>query len=231
MGLSPASKATQHFRRGLRGAGYFEGRDVIIEWRSAEGDNNRVTELASDLVRRGVDVIVQDRTFGTRETMPLTTTIPIVMALGVNPLGSGLVQSLSRPGGNVTGLSMMTSYVNSKRLQLLKDTAPQVTGIGVLWNPDHPFHFNVAEDLKAIAPSLSVELSVAGVRRPEQFDAAFSDFNRAKAQALYVVEDPIFFANQKTIFGIVVHGPAANHSRAEKVARGRGAHVLRTGLP
>ena len=202
VGLSPGSKATQHFRRGLRDAGYFEGRDVVIEWRSAEGDYGRVPELASDLVRSGVDVIVQDSTFGTRETMQLTTTIPIVMALVVDPLGSGLVQSLSRPGGNVTGLSMMTSDLNSKRLQLLKDTAPQVTRIGVLWNPDHPFHSKVAEDLKAIAPSLSVELSLAGVRNPEQLEAAFSDFDGAKVQALYVVEDPIFFANQKTILGL-----------------------------
>jgi putative ABC transport system substrate-binding protein len=202
VGLSPASKATQHFRRGLRDAGYFEGRDVVIEWRSAEGDYSRVPELALELVRSGVDVIVQDSTFGTRETMQLTTTIPIVMALVVDPVGSGLVQSPSRPGGNVTGLSMMTSDLNSKRLQLLKDTAPEVTRIGVLWNPDHPFHSKVAEDLKAIAPSLSLELSLAGVRNHEQLEAAFSDFNRAKAQALYVVEDPIFFANQKTILGL-----------------------------
>jgi putative tryptophan/tyrosine transport system substrate-binding protein len=103
VGLSPASRASQHFRRGLRDAGYFEGRDVVIEWRSAEGDYNRVPGLAADLVRSGVDVIVQDSTFGTRETMQLTSTIPIVMALVVDPLGSGLVQSLSRPGGTLLG--------------------------------------------------------------------------------------------------------------------------------
>ena len=202
VGLSPASKATQHFRRGLRDAGYFEGRDVVIEWRSAEGDYSRVPGLASDLVRSGVDVLVQDSTFGTQETMRLTSTLPIVMALVVDPVGSGLVQSLSRPGGNVTGLSMMTSDLNSKRLQLLKETAPQLTRIAVLWNPDHPFHSKVVEDLKGLAPSLSIELSLAGVRKPEQFGTAFSDINRAKAQALYVVEDPIFFANQKAILGL-----------------------------
>jgi putative tryptophan/tyrosine transport system substrate-binding protein len=202
VGLSPASNAAQHFRRGLRDAGYFEGRDVVIEWRSAEGDYSRVPGLASDLVRRGVDVIVQDSTFGTLETMRLTSTIPIVMALVVDPVGSGLVQSLSRPGGNVTGLSMMTTDLNSKRLQLLKETTPQVTQIAVVWNPDHPFHSKVVEDLKVIAPSLSIELSFAGVRMPEQFGPAFSDINRAKAQALYVVEDPIFFAHQKTILGL-----------------------------
>jgi ABC-type uncharacterized transport system substrate-binding protein len=203
VGLSPASNAAQHFRRGLRDAGYFEGRDVVIEWRSAEGDYSRVPGLASDLVRSGVDVIVQDSTFGTLETMRLTSTIPIVMALVVDPVGSGLVQSLSRPGGNVTGLSMMTTDLNSKRLQLLKETTPQLTRIAVVWNPDHPFHSKVVEDLTIIAPSLSIELSFAGVRMPEQFGPAFSDINRAKAQALYVVEDPIFFAHQKTILGLV----------------------------
>src|SRR5262245_29542398 len=192
VGLSPASGATQHFRRGLRDAGFFEGRDVAIEWRSAEGDYSRVPGLASDLIQSGVDVIVQDSTYGTAETMRLTSTIPIVMALVVDPVGSKLVQSLSRPGGNVTGLSMMTSDLNSKRLQLLSETSPQMTRIAVLWNPDHPFHSKVVEDLQSIAPALSIQLSLASARRLEELDTAFSDISGAKAQALYVVEDPIF---------------------------------------
>jgi putative tryptophan/tyrosine transport system substrate-binding protein len=199
VGLSPTSNATQHFRRGLRDAGYFEGREVAIEWRSAAGDYSRVPGLAADLVQSGVDVIVQDSTYGTVETMRLTSTIPIVMALVVDPVGSRLVETLSRPGGNVTGLSMMTSDLNSKRLQLLQETSSQLRRITVLWNPDHPFHSKVAEDLKQIAPTLSIELSLAGVRRPEDLDTAFSDINAVKAEALYVVEDPIFFAHQRRI--------------------------------
>ncbi|PWT88818.1 MAG: ABC transporter substrate-binding protein [Proteobacteria bacterium] len=199
VGLSPASSATQHFRRGLRDAGFFEGRDVAIEWRSAAGDYSRVPELAAELVKSGVDVIVQDSTYGTMETMRLTSTIPIVMALVVDPVGSGLVQSLSRPGGNVTGLSMMTSDLNSKRLQMLRETRPQLRRIAVLWNPDHPFHSKVADDLKKLAPIISIELSLAGVRKPEDMDAAFSEINATKAQALYVVEDPIFFSHRKRI--------------------------------
>jgi putative ABC transport system substrate-binding protein len=199
VGLSPTSNATQHFRRGLRDAGYFEGREVAIEWRSAAGDYSRVPGLAADLVQSGVDVIVQDSTYGTVETMRLTSTIPIVMALVVDPVGSRLVETLSRPGGNVTGLSMMTSDLNSKRLQLLQETSSQLRRITVLWNPDHPFHSKVAEDLKQIAPTLSIELSLAGVRRPEDLDTAFSDINAVKAEALYVVEDPIFFAHHRRI--------------------------------
>jgi putative tryptophan/tyrosine transport system substrate-binding protein len=196
VGLSPESKEAKHFRLGLRDAGYSEGRDVIIEWRSANGDYDRVPELVADLIHSKVDVIVQDSTVGTEVAKRSTSTIPIVMALVLDPVGSGLVNSLAHPGGNVTGLSMMTSELNSKRLQLLKEAIPQLTRAAVLWNPDHPSHAKVVEDLKVIAPSLSIELTFVDVRAPEQFGPAFSDISRAKAQALYVVEDPIFFAHR-----------------------------------
>jgi putative tryptophan/tyrosine transport system substrate-binding protein len=196
VGLSPESKEAKHFRLGLRDAGYSEGRDVIIEWRSANGDYDRVPELVADLIHSKVDVIVQDSTVGTEVAKRSTSTIPIVMALVLDPVGSGLVKSLAHPGGNVTGLSMMTIELNSKRLQLLKEAIPQLTRAAVLWNPDHPSHAKVVEDLKVIAPSLSIELTFVGVRAPEQFGPAFSDISRAKAQALYVVEDPIFFAHR-----------------------------------
>jgi putative ABC transport system substrate-binding protein len=196
VGLSPESKEAKHFRLGLRDAGHSEGRDVVIEWRLAKGDYDRVPELVADLVQSKVDVIVLDSTVATEATKRSTSTIPIVMALVTDPVGSGLVESLAHPGGNVTGLSVMTTDLNSKRLQLLKEAIPQLTRAAVLWNPDHPFHAKVVEDLKVIAPSLSIELSFVGVRAPEQFGPAFSDVSRAKAQALYVVEDPIFFAHR-----------------------------------
>jgi putative ABC transport system substrate-binding protein len=199
VGLSPESKEAQHFWRGLRDAGYSEGRDVVIEWRSAKGDYDRVPELVANLVQSRVDVIVVDSTVAADVAKRSTSTIPIVMALVVDPVGSGLVKSLAHPGENVTGLSMMTTELNSKRLQLLKEVTPQLTRAAVLWNPDHPFHAKVVEDLKVIASSLSIELSSVGVRTPEQFDPAFSDVKRAKAQALYVVEDPIFFAHRMTL--------------------------------
>ena len=118
------------------------------------------------------------------------------MALVVDPVGSGLVKSLAQPGGLVTGLSMMTTELNAKRLQTLKEIVPQLSRVGVLWNPDHPFHAKVVEDLKLIGPSLSIDLSFAGIRTPDQFAAAFSEVGQAQAQALYVVEDPIFFAHR-----------------------------------
>ena len=196
VGLSPESKEAKQFRLGLRDAGYSEGRDMVIEWRSANGDYDRVPELVADLIRNKMDVIVQDSTIGTDVTKRATSTIPIVMALVLDPIGSGLVGNLAHPVGNVTGLSMMATELYPKRLQLLKEVNPQLTRVAVFWNPDHPFHAKAVEILKAIAPSLSLELSFMGVRTPEQFGPAFSDVSSAKAQALYVVEDPIFFAHR-----------------------------------
>jgi putative tryptophan/tyrosine transport system substrate-binding protein len=200
VGLSPDSKAAQHFRRGLRDAGYFDGRNVVIEWRSANGDYDRVPRLVDDLIESKVDVMVMDSTVGTETAKRTTSTIPIVMALVLDPVGSGLVKSLAHPGGNITGLSMMTSIdLNSKRLQLLKEALPHLTRAAVMWNPDHPLHVREVEDLKSRAPSLSIELSFVAVKTTEGFDPAFSDVSRANAQALYVIEDPVFFANRVTI--------------------------------
>ena len=150
-------------------------------------------------VQSKVDVIVQDSTVGTELTKRATSTIPIVMALVLDPIGSGLVQSLAHPGGNVTGLSMMATEIYPKRLQLLKDINPKLTRVAVLSNPDHPFHVKAVEELKSVAPSGSIELSFAAARTPEQFDSAFSDVTQARAQALYVVEDPIFFAHRTAL--------------------------------
>jgi putative ABC transport system substrate-binding protein len=145
VGLSPESKEAQVFRQGLLDAGYSEGRDVMIEWRSANGNYDRVPELVAVLVRSKVDVIVQDSTVGTEATRRATSTIPIVMALVLDPVGSGLVKSLAHPGGNVTGLSMMATELYPKRLQLLKELIPQLNKVAVLWNPDHPFHAKVVD--------------------------------------------------------------------------------------
>jgi putative tryptophan/tyrosine transport system substrate-binding protein len=202
VGLSPESKEAKYFRLGLRDAGYFEGRNVIIEWRTARGDYDLVPGLVADLIGNKVDVIVMDSTVATEIAKRSTSTIPIIMALVVDPVGSGLVETLARPGGNVTGMSMMTSDLNSKRLQLLKEVTPQLQRAAVLWNPDHPFHSKVVQDLTAVAPALSIELSAVGARTPEQFDQAFSDVSGARAQALYVVEDPIFFAHRTKLLSL-----------------------------
>jgi len=205
VGLSPESKELKHFRLGLRDAGYAEGRDVVIEWRSANGDYDRVPALVADLVRSKVDVIVEDSTVGTEATKRATSTIPIVMALVLDPVATGLVQSLAHPGGNVTGLSMMATELYPKRLQLLKEINPQLTRIAVFWNPDHPFHAKAVEEVKAVAPSVPIEVSSAAVRTPDQFGPAFSDIMRANVQALYVIDDPIFFAHRTILLALPIH--------------------------
>lgn len=200
--FSPESKEAQAFRQGLRDAGYAEGRDLVIEWRSANGDYNRVPELAADLVQRKVDVIVVDTTVATRAAKRATSIIPIVMATIADPVGTGLVASLAHPGGNVTGLSMMTTDLSAKRLQLLKEAIPRLTRVAVLWNPDTPYHPKAIEEIKAVAPSLSVKFSFVGAQTSEDFSAAFSAVRRVRAQALYVIIDPYFFNHRMTLLAL-----------------------------
>ena len=193
------SKVAQAFREGLRDAGYVEGRDVVIEWRSANGDYARVPELVADLVQRKVELIVANGTVGTRAAKRATSTIPIVMALVADPVGSGLVANLAHPGGNVTGLTIMTTDLSAKQLQLLKETVPRATRVAVLWNPDTPYSPKVIEELKAAAPLLAIELKFVGVRTQEEIGPAFSAVSRAQVQALYVIEDPLFTTHRTAL--------------------------------
>jgi len=196
---SPEDKEPQAFRQGLLDAGYVEGRDVMIEWRFANGDYARVPELAADLVQRKVEVIVADTTLAIQAVKRSTATIPVVMTSIADPVGSGLVASLAHPGGNVTGLSIMATDLTAKRLQLLKETIPRLTRVAVLWNPDTPPHTKAIQELKAVAPSLAIELTFVSARRPEEFGPAFSAVSRAHAQALYVIEDSFFFLYRTTL--------------------------------
>ena len=150
-------------------------------------------------MQRKVDVIVVETTPATWALKRATSTIPIVMTLVADPVGSGLVASLAHPGGNITGLSLMTTDLSAKRLQLLKEAMPRIARVSVLWNPDTAFHSKVIEELKAAAPPLSIELNFVSVRTPEEFGPAFSAISRAHAQALYVLELGFFFAHRTTL--------------------------------
>ena len=196
---SPESKVAQAFREGLRDAGYVEGRDVVVEWRYARGDYSRIPQLAVELVQSKVDVIVANGTVGTREAKRATSTIPIVMVLPADPVGSGLVASLAHPGGNITGNTIMSPDLTAKRLQLLRELVPQATRVAILWNPDSPYSQNVIEELKAAAPLLSIELKFLGVRTHEEIDPAFLAVSRVHTQALYVIEDVLFVNHRTTL--------------------------------
>jgi putative ABC transport system substrate-binding protein len=197
--FSPESKEAQAFRQGLRDAGYDEGRDVVIEWRSISGNYARAPAVAADLVQRKVDVIVVESTPAAQAVKRATSTIPIVLAVVADPVGSGLVANLARPGGNITGFSSTGAELSAKRLQLLKETIPRLTRVALLRSPANPWHTKVVEALKAAAPSLSVELSVVGVRTPEEFGPAFSAIRRARAQAVYVVGDGVLLAHRAVL--------------------------------
>ena len=197
--LSPTGPEAQAFRQGLRDVGYVEGRDVAIEWRSADGDYARLPQLAVDLVDRKVDVIVADTTPATQAARRATSTIPIVMAIVADPVGSGLVTNLSQPGGNLTGLSIMLAELSAKRLQLLKEAMPGLTRVVVLWNPPTPYHAKAVENLKAAAPSLAIELSFVSVRTSEEIAPAFEAVSRTHAQALYVIDCPPFYTHRTTL--------------------------------
>jgi len=193
------SKEAQAFRQGLRDAGYTEGRDVLIEWRSANGDYARIPELAAELIRRKPDVIVVDSTPGTQAVTRATSTIPIVMAVIGDPVGSGVVSDLAHPGENITGLSTMVVDLSAKRLQLLKEAFPQIVRVTVLWDPATTWHSKVIEDLKVAAPSLSIQLSFVSVQRPEEIEKAFLAVRRAHAQALYVLSAAQFGIHRRTL--------------------------------
>ena len=186
------SKVVQAFRDGLRDAGYIEGRDIVIEWRSAHGDYDRVPALVDDLVKSKVDVLVTNGTVGTRAAKRATSTIPIVMAVVADPVGSGLVADLAHPGKNITGNTIMSPELSAKRLQLLKEIAPHATRVAVLWNQASPYSQRVIEQLTEAALALSIELKLIGMRTPQDIGPAFLAAGRAHAQALYAIEDALF---------------------------------------
>jgi putative tryptophan/tyrosine transport system substrate-binding protein len=190
-GFSPESKEVQQLRQGLQDAGYVEERDVVIEWRFAGGDYARIPALVADLVQRN-EVIVVTSTVGAQAAKRATSTVPIVMAVVADPIGSGVVADLAHPGGNITGNTIMSPDLSAKRLQLLKEIVPRATRVAVLWNPDAPYSPKVIEQLRAAASSLSIELTFLSVRTPEEIDLAFSALSRTHAQALYLIEAPLF---------------------------------------
>jgi len=194
--LSPESKEAQAFTAGLLDLGYADGRDVIIEWRTANGDYTRLPELAADLVQRKVDVIVVQGTAAAQAVKRATSAIPIVMAVVADPVGSGLVANLAHPGGNVTGFSTMVVELSAKRLQLLKETIPRLTRVAVLGNPATQYYSKAVEDLKDAVPSLPIELTFVIARTPEEFSPALSAASRAHTQALYVIDDAFFVSRR-----------------------------------
>jgi putative ABC transport system substrate-binding protein len=181
------------FLQELRGLGYEEGRQVIIEYRWAEGQRERLPELATDLVRSKIDVVVALGPASARAAKNATTTIPIVFVGSGDPIAEGLVSSLARPGGNVTGLAGIAGLaIVGKRLALLKEVVPAVTRMAILWNPTNPSHVAAVKEVPGIAQSLRVELRAVAARGPEDFEGAFATMRERRVGGLLVLADGVF---------------------------------------
>src|SRR2546422_8861582 len=192
-------RGLEAFRQGLRELGYVEGRNISIESWSAEGKDDRLPALAADLVRSKVDVIVAASGAATRAVQQTTRTIPIVMSLVADPVGSGLVASLARPGGNVTGLTVMSPDLAGKQLQLLKEVVPKVSQVAFLRNPDNPSGAAWSREAEAAARVLGVRLQTLEARNPQEIDSAFAAMPRERAGALLILPDPIFLYQRRQI--------------------------------
>jgi len=191
-GTSPRPRELVEFRQGLREFGYVEGENIVIEQRYAHGALDRLSSLAAELVRLKVDVIVVGGTHDAKAAKAATTAIPVVFTLAGDPVGSGLVVSLARPGGNVTGLSNMQGELGGKQLQLLKEAVPRVSRMAVLYNPANPTNVVNLASARAAARSLSVQLQVMEVRGPNELTSAFSAMVRGSAGAVLTLADPVF---------------------------------------
>ena len=201
---SPSDAALWHqaFRQGLRDLGWFEGKNISIEYRYAEGKIVRLPELATDLVRLKVDVIVTTVSPDALAAKSATTAIPIVMATAGDVVALGLVESLARPGGNITGLSQTAGQLHGKRLELLKEMVPKSSRVAVLWSPLNDSAQLTWKEIQLAARKLGVQLHALEVRSANDFDQAFEAATRARASALFIIPDPIFDTDLKRIAGL-----------------------------
>jgi putative ABC transport system substrate-binding protein len=196
---SDTKDAIDAFRTTLRALGYLEGQNLLIESRSAEGQYERLPQLAADLVRLRVDVIFAFSTPGALAAKNATSTIPVVFAAVSDPLIAGRVSSLTRPGGNVTGVTLNNPELSAKRLNLLKEAVPTASRVAVLANPDFKASSSMMAETTRAARALGVELQVLDVREPHELAKAFRTMTAAKAHAVVVLPDPMFVAQRRRI--------------------------------
>lgn len=187
------------FRDGLRELGYVEGRNLLIEYRWAEGNYERLSKLIAELLAAKVEVIVTAGTPATLAVKKATTTTPLVMIAVGDPVGTGIIASLSRPGGNVTGLTSIAPELEGKRLELLREIVPGVAHVALLWNSASPLQFISERRTQAAAQALGIKLLSLGVRDAEGLERAFADVARERPQALFVLADRLFLHHRERI--------------------------------
>ena len=195
---------TEAFRQGLRELGYVEGKNIVIEYRYAEGKADRLRELAAELVRLKIDAIVTGGPTATRAAKEATSTIPIVMALDNDPLGSRFVASLARPGGNITGLSTLAPEISGKRLELLKEIVPKLARVAVLGTSTQPGNAQSLKETELAAGALGVKLQYLDILGPKDIETAFRAAVKGRADAILLLPTPVFTAQRKQVAELAV---------------------------
>jgi putative ABC transport system substrate-binding protein len=186
------------FRQGLRELGYIDTQNILLEYRWAYAQYERMADLVAELLRLKVDVLVIDSNRAGLAAKRATSTLPIVLATAGDPVGTGLVESLARPGGNITGMSLMHAELGAKRLELLKDMVPTAVRVAVLWNPDNPQAQLQWRELEVAAPRLDVQLQAVEVRRATDLEPACATVADWRADALLVIDDPTLVPARQT---------------------------------
>ena len=202
--LSSNVARVEAFRHGLREHGYIEGKNIAIEWRSGEGKLERQGELASELVRLNVDVIVTSGPSMTRAAKKATATIPIVMAQDTDPVGNGFVASLARPGRNITGLSVLSPELSGKQLELLKEIVPKLFRVAVLGNSNEPANRKTLNEIESAAGTFGVQLQPFDVLSPKDIETAFRAATKAHADALLVLASALLADHRTQIANLAL---------------------------
>lgn len=227
------------FRQGLRERGYMEGQNIVIEHRDAGGRADRLPALAGELVRLKVDVIVTQSNVAALAAKQASQTIPIVIAIAGDPVKAGLVESLARPGGNVTGLTLMQTDLSGKRLALLKEVAPKIVRVAVIWNPTDPPAAASLRETEATARSLGLTLQAIEVRSPSELDAAFTAVAAVRPDAFFTLPGSLFqdnisriieFAAKRGVPGVFPNREFAEAGGLMSYAPSLGAHWRRAAI-
>jgi ABC-type uncharacterized transport system substrate-binding protein len=192
------------FRQGLRELGYLEGKNIGIEYRYSEGNFRRQKELAFELARANVDVIVTSGPASTRAAKEATATIPIIMTFDSDPVGSGSVASLARPGGNITGLSTLAPEISGKQLELLKEIVPKLSRVAVIGSSANPGNAQVLKGMEAAAQVFSVKLQYLDILDPKELEAAFRTASNERADAMVVLAGTIIIAQRARIADLAI---------------------------
>ena len=204
IGLLSGGGNLNTIEKSVTGLGYVEGRDVVFEARSVEGRLERFDAMAQELVRLKVDVIVASTPAAVQSAKRATKTIPIVMMHTPDPVQLGIVDSLARPGGNVTGVTTLSVELSIKQLEILKEAIPQLARVALLWNPDNPWHPRTVRALQDRSGPMGLRLQDVEVRGPEAFDGAFRARAVAPAQAILLLADPMTFFHRQRLADLAI---------------------------